>query len=378
VLTLSWTLLRGREATAPPTVEPEVPSSDAGVVDALAASTPPLRLAAESKTPPLEDVIASVLPAIVSIKSSLGTGSGFFVDDYTVVTNLHVVGDDREVEIKMHDGDVVSGRVERVSSDHDLALIHALRPLEGHDALKLAPVDSVKVGQDVLVIGSPLGILDSSVTRGIVSAVRPTEDATLIQTDAAINPGNSGGPVINRRGGVIGIATMKAAQGENLGFAVAADHARELLQGGGSRKRRAGDARAGEKAPTSLADLTASEHERLLDEVFDRYRSTLDALVLQISACTELKSRFRGKSADERYFETGRLVLDYVNQRRIYARSRRFIPKWSGMACLQRNEALVTKGYEAIAVYDQVYKSYVSKSARRGRAAHVARQLPEI
>ena len=72
-------------------------------------------------------------------------------------------------------------------------------------------------------------------TRGIVSAVRQVGAVTLVQTDAAINPGNSGGPLLDRSGEVIGITTMGMRAAQGLSFAIAIDHARDLLQG----KRRA-------------------------------------------------------------------------------------------------------------------------------------------
>ncbi len=77
-----------------------------------------------------------------------------------------------------------------------------------------------------------MGILDNTVTRGIISGIRTSEELTLLQTDAAINPGNSGGPLIDRNGRVIGITTFKylgddeQVRGESLGFAVAIDHAK--------------------------------------------------------------------------------------------------------------------------------------------------------
>jgi len=95
-------------------------------------------------------------------------------------------------------------------------------------------VKGLRAGQEVIAIGSALGVLSNTVTRGIVSAVRNTGSVTLIQTDAAINPGNSGGPLVDRTGVVIGVNSMRiaAAQGgEGLAFAVAIDHAAQLLGG---------------------------------------------------------------------------------------------------------------------------------------------------
>jgi hypothetical protein len=85
----------------------------------------------------------------------------------------------------------------------------------------------------VIAIGSPLGMLQNTVTRGIVSGIRNAGGVMLIQTDAAVNRGNSGGPLLDRSGRVIGITTLKMvpAGAESLAFAVAVDHVRPLLEG---------------------------------------------------------------------------------------------------------------------------------------------------
>jgi hypothetical protein len=94
-------------------------------------------------------------------------------------------------------------------------------------------VSNVRVGQEVIAVGSALGVLSNTVTRGIVSAVRQVGNITLLQTDAAINPGNSGGPLVDRSGMVIGINSLAVAAqaGQGLAFAVAIDHATDLLNG---------------------------------------------------------------------------------------------------------------------------------------------------
>ena len=91
----------------------------------------------------------------------------------------------------------------------------------------MGSIDDVAVGQDVVAIGSAF-LLEATVTRGIVSAIRTANDVTFVQTDAAINPGNSGGPLLNSYGEVIGINVAKLAGAESLGLAIAADHARAL------------------------------------------------------------------------------------------------------------------------------------------------------
>jgi hypothetical protein len=101
-------------------------------------------------------------------------------------------------------------------------------------SLSLGSAQGVRAGQEVIAIGFALGVLSNTVTRGIVSAVRDTGTVRLIQTDAAINPGNSGGPLVNRDGLVVGVNSMRVAGtqgGEGLAFAVAIDHATQLLNG---------------------------------------------------------------------------------------------------------------------------------------------------
>ena len=195
----------------------------------------PRKTEAESKepaaAPPLEDLVARVGPAVVAIETSSGRGSGFFIEKDTILTNAHVAGSDISVRIRRASGEVVNARVERVATDLDLAVLKLSSPIADQAVVELGEVSGVRAGEDVVAIGSPLGVFQNSVTRGIVSAVRPSGGLTLIQTDAAINPGNSGGPLMNRRGVVIGINTMGVKDAQGISFAIAVDHARELLSG---------------------------------------------------------------------------------------------------------------------------------------------------
>jgi S1-C subfamily serine protease len=115
----------------------------------------------------------------------------------------------------------------------DLALLKVSSPSPTQATLRLGTAGTARAGEEVIAIGYALGSLSNTVTRGIVSAVRQNGDVTLIQTDAAINPGNSGGPLINRAGEVIGINTMGVSKqvSEGLGFAIAVEHAKQLLSG---------------------------------------------------------------------------------------------------------------------------------------------------
>ena len=181
----------------------------------------------------LEDVVSRVLPAVASINAGQARGTGFFVRADQVLTNAHVVQGQSSVTLQVGSA-TYTARVERVSQSSDLALLMVNNANPSQATLRLGSVASARVGEEVIAVGSALGVLSNTVTRGIVSALRQVGQVTLIQTDAAINPGNSGGPLVDRSGLVIGINSMaiQAQAGQGLAFAVAIDHATNLLNGG--------------------------------------------------------------------------------------------------------------------------------------------------
>ena len=182
----------------------------------------------------LEDIVARTLPAVVSIEAGRSRGTGFFVQPQVVLTNAHVV--EGQASVQLQSGQArYTARVMGLARGSDLAVLHVTGAPADQPTLRLGAVRDVRVGQEVIAIGSALGVLSNTVTRGIVSALRQAGSVTLIQTDAAINPGNSGGPLVDRTGLVIGINSMRVAQtaGEGLAFAVAIDHAAPLLSGQG-------------------------------------------------------------------------------------------------------------------------------------------------
>ncbi len=220
------------------------PSGDAEAAEPAAAGarpfattdTPPPPLPAPGAPQPLlEDTVASSLPAVASIQAGQARGTGFFVRANLVITNAHVVEGHSSVRLQAG-GMRHTARVATVSPGTDLALLQIDRPSAQQVTLRLGSLDDVRVGEEVVAIGSAFGVLPNTVTRGIVSAVRNTGSVTLIQTDAAINPGNSGGPLLDRSGVVIGINTMRVAErgGQGVAFAVAVTHAVQLLSGGSS------------------------------------------------------------------------------------------------------------------------------------------------
>jgi S1-C subfamily serine protease len=165
-----------------------------------------------------------------------GQGSGFVIDkDGHILTNYHVVADARQVEVTLHNRKKYKATVVGTDPPHDLAVIQIKAP----DLVPAVLGDShnLQVGQKVYAIGNPFG-LAGTMTRGIVSSIRPVREpngATIdeaIQTDAAINPGNSGGPLMNWHGEVIGINTMilsSVGQNAGIGFAIPINTAKAVL-----------------------------------------------------------------------------------------------------------------------------------------------------
>ncbi|MSO56903.1 MAG: serine protease [Acidobacteria bacterium] len=236
---LPWVVLGAVAATAAGAlvalqVIPVGPRTQTALAPDVSAFAPDGAMADRPIAPgvPLEDIVSRSIPAIVSIETREGRGSGFFAAPRTVVTNRHVVQDNISVTVRLSTGQTLPGRVDASSREYDLAIVRVDSALPSQAVLPLGTANDVRPGQEVIAIGLALGVFQNSVTRGIISAVRRADRTVLLQTDAAINPGNSGGPLLNRQGEVVGINTMKiAGAADSLGFAVAVDHARGLLSG---------------------------------------------------------------------------------------------------------------------------------------------------
>ena len=171
-------------------------------------------------------LVRQIKPSAVAIETfdtsgkSLSRGSGFFVGPNRIVTNRHVIEKSYRVEIQLSDGSrYPASGILAVDNEGDLALLRVPVP-----ARKSRPLQIVKTnpqeGESIVVIGNPYG-LEGSVSNGIVSAVRDVPGyGKIIQITAPISPGSSGSPVVNMRGEVIGVATLQAAEGQSLNFAV--------------------------------------------------------------------------------------------------------------------------------------------------------------
>jgi S1-C subfamily serine protease len=166
-------------------------------------------------------------------------GSGFLISqDGKILTNSHVVANERQLEVTLSDQSHYKARLLSRDEANDVALLQ-IEPRKKLPTLRFGDSDALQVGQKVLAIGNPFG-LDGTLTTGIVSSmgrtIRGENDRTLeglIQTDAAINPGNSGGPLLDSAGNVVGINTaIIGPSGGNvgIGFAMPINRAKLMLE----------------------------------------------------------------------------------------------------------------------------------------------------
>jgi len=258
------------------------------------ASTPSVGVSAMSS---LEDVVSTAVPAIVSIETREGRGSGFFAAPRTVLTNRHVVAGNVSVTVRLSSGQTLPGRVETTSTDFDLAIVKVDGASPSQPMLPLGTVVGVRPGQEVIAIGLALGVFQNTVTRGIVSGVRQTDRVTVLQTDAAINPGNSGGPLLNRNGEVIGINTLKiTGTAESLGFAIAIDHAQGLLHGGRASASPVNTS-ATASAPLAPAFAGASATDELRQDGLNAYDKTVAVVAKRAAMLDDYWARIKQNCA---------------------------------------------------------------------------------
>ena len=194
-------------------------------ISADRASASPTPTAAKTATPlPVPDVYRQVVPSVVLITTSKGSlGSGVIVTGTgAVVTAHHVVSDGGSIRILFSDGTKTTARVASANPANDIAM---LIPQKLPEVVVPAILGGgVAVGSDVVAIGNPLGLRDST-TTGIVSGLNRTAKTEtgklsgLIQFDAAVNPGSSGGPLLDSQGFVVGVVVSIADPGNDDAFA---------------------------------------------------------------------------------------------------------------------------------------------------------------
>jgi S1-C subfamily serine protease len=232
--------------TAPsgrPTSTPSLPS--AGPLGPVDVDADPVVAVVKRVAPSVVNVTSSTLTQnpFGQVQSGKGVGTGFVIRaDGVIVTNFHVVEGALNLKVTLPPPDSRSfqARVIGGDSQHDLAVLKI--EATGLQTIALGVSDQLAVGEKVVALGYALALPGGpTVTSGILSALartvqvqdpsqgitRTIEDA--LQTDAAINPGNSGGPLVDLAGNVIGINTAGNAGAENIGFAIAIDAAKPII-----------------------------------------------------------------------------------------------------------------------------------------------------
>ena len=189
----------------------------------------------------ISEVVRKVQNSVVQIYTEKGAGSGVIISSELgwVITCNHVIEDASTYIVELSDGTQYSATLRGADSDTDIAILK-IAPSEKLTATTLGASEDLVVGEEVVVIGNPLGTLGGTVTHGIISATErrisfsnddgTTTVMTLIQTDAAINSGNSGGAMFNLKGELVGVVNAKYSDTgvEGLGFAIPIDEAYDV------------------------------------------------------------------------------------------------------------------------------------------------------
>jgi regulator of sirC expression with transglutaminase-like and TPR domain len=211
----------------------------AGLVSAAEEKAPEKPAAATQlpmAAPGIEALVEKVRPSVVVVNftdrdgTALGVGSGVIIrEDGLIATNLHVLGEARPVQVRLLDGRTfMATQIYAHEKSQDLAILKI--DATGLPALPLGDSEAIQVGQSVVAVGNPQG-LEHSVVAGVVSALRDNIDGmAMIQLAIPIERGNSGGPVVDLEGNVLGLMTLKSLVTDNLGYAVAVNSLKPLLE----------------------------------------------------------------------------------------------------------------------------------------------------
>jgi S1-C subfamily serine protease len=218
-------------AVTPPPAQLAQSDVDRSIRDALASATPKPNVAVAAFNT-IKDSVVLIKTRNRGETAVQARGSGFLLDSGgTVVTSLHVVKDAIEITVVFADGEETSGTLAETRVDFDIALLDVIA--SGRKPATLASPKDLRVGDEAIAVGSPLG-QRNSLAVGVISKLGSTTPVAwssdpiggLIQFDAAMYPENSGGPLVNRRGEVIGVVMVPHTTGmAGMGFAVPIDSA---------------------------------------------------------------------------------------------------------------------------------------------------------
>jgi 2-alkenal reductase len=227
------------------------PASSGANFPAIEATPTEVAPEVKAQADAVQEVLINVYqradPAVVNVEVSVdnsddidANGSGFIIDlDGHIVTNNHVIENAKEINVTFYDGATAPAKLIGRDDFSDLAVIKVNVPQDRLVALTFADSSKLRVGQRVVAIGNPFGLL-SSMTTGVVSATGRTLSArnlqyrnpSIIQVDAQINPGNSGGPLLDMNGHVIGVNSAISTETgtfQGVGFAVPSNTVKRVV-----------------------------------------------------------------------------------------------------------------------------------------------------
>jgi serine protease Do len=194
---------------------------------------PPPATAAAPKAAPAHlspaEIAARGMPAICTVRTERGLGTGFVVDPAgIIVTNLHVVAGATRILVTFADERAFPVvEIAGYSEHHDLAALRV--DASALPVLSIGDSDALRPGDPIVAIGDPLG-LEHTVSSGLVSAIRAVDESTtVLQISAPISPGSSGGPIFDEHGNVVGVATAILRGGENIAFGMPSRYVKDLL-----------------------------------------------------------------------------------------------------------------------------------------------------
>ena len=219
------------------------------IVQSQPSQAAPVRLDISTTTleTSITEAVESIAPTVVTVIGEISgqqvSGSGVVISsDGYILTNNHVIEDTSRILVILADGSELPAEIVGTDIYADLAILNASGEMPS--VADLGNSDTLKPGETVIAIGSPLGDFTNTVTVGVISATGRSLDTgsgflmeDLIQTDAAINQGNSGGPLVNLNGDVVGINTLVVRGSgrsntiaEGLGFAIPINTARIVAE----------------------------------------------------------------------------------------------------------------------------------------------------
>lgn len=166
---------------------------------------------------------------------ALSLGSGFFVGQGQIATNLHVVEGAVRGYAKLVGKETKFNIEGYTAIDKKRDLITLKVTAFGYKDIFIGNSDLVRVGDTVYAVGNPRG-LEGTFSDGIISSIRPVSGDKLIQITVPLSPGSSGGPVLNRKGEVIGVSVLTIRDGQNLNFAIPSNYLKTLITKVGVKK----------------------------------------------------------------------------------------------------------------------------------------------